>query len=296
MTSITSTKSENNFVTTIKVKSHDTAIANTIRRVLISEIPTYSVDIDSIKIKENTSIYHNERIFHILTMIYIKNNDSKLNYDDVSFSLTGIYDKKNTTDEKIMIYSDNIRSSNGKKYFHPGMPIIELRKGESLIIDSFSLKKDIQSTHAQFQACIVKYNIIKLPSEIDVEIHPCSIYNGESYPYKTKDIAKIVINVIIQKIKTLKENIMKGNVIIESTYSDGINLSTIIINNENDTIGYLLQSHIMNMKEYNNFIGYKNIHPLKHKLVVKLIHEKPKELLLKTLTEIQKKFEKLKSK
>ena len=42
------------------------------------------------------------------------------------------------------------------------------------------------------------------------------------------------------------------------------------------------------MKDFNNFIGYKNIHPLKHKLLIKLIHDKPKELLVKSLNELEK--------
>jgi len=269
----------NKEVTKINVKSHDSAFVSALRRTLISSIPTYSVDIDSIDIKENNTIYHNERIAHILTSIYV-NNNTKFKYDDVTFSL-------DSKDKKI-VYSHDIKSSDNNLYFHPNVPIIELKKGDKLVINSFKLKKDVQRTHSQFQACIVQYRPETFPLNVDLKISPCSICDGISYPYDTKTVAKMAFSVLKEKINNLKQNIINDNAIIESVKCNDSNLTTIILNNENDTLGYLIQSHIMNMKDFNNFIGYKNIHPLKHKLLIKLIHDKPKELLVKTLTELEK--------
>ena len=181
----------NGDTTTINVKSHDSAFASALRRTLISSIPTYSIDIDSIDIKENNTIYHNERIAHILTSNYV-NNNMKFKYDDVTFSL-------DSQDKKI-VYSHDIKSSDNNTYFHPNVPIIELKKGDKLVINSFKLKKDIQRTHSQFQACIVQYKPKTFPSNINLLIQPSSVFKGVSYPYNTKTIANMAIITLKEKL------------------------------------------------------------------------------------------------
>jgi len=278
----------------VTLNTMDTSIPNAIRRTLLSHIPTYSIDVDSIDIKDNTTIFHNERISHILSHIPVKNGVNKYKYDDVTFSITGIYNaekKLPTFEEKIMVYSDDIKSSDGNSYFCPMMPIIEIRKDEKLIVTSFKLKKDVQYTHAQFQACIPTYKVTKNTKDnvtVELGITPCGMdKKGTPYPHKPIKALLIAVNTIKEKLKSLKQRIEDDEVIIEAKE---ICLATILINDENDTVGFLLQSEILNMTNNKDFCGYRNVHPLKHQLMIKLVNPQPKKLLLQALTNLYKTF------
>ena len=48
------------------------SIANGLRRILMSEIPSFSIDIDKVNILKNTSIFHNEYIKERLSLVPIK--------------------------------------------------------------------------------------------------------------------------------------------------------------------------------------------------------------------------------
>jgi DNA-directed RNA polymerase subunit L len=283
---------------TVEFSTQDTSIPSAIRRILVGYIPTYSIDINSINISENNTIFHNERICHILTLIPINNEKKNTDYDKLNFSLIGIFDKnkihKDDTsfNERVIIYSDDIKSSDGESYFLPGVPIIEIRKGEKIIISEMKLKKDISNNHCQFQSCIVKYNILSNTTnnvKTKLEITPVGINifkENDIYPFSPKKVFNLSLNILIEKCKNLKNNInnLEINMVpIRDTYIVNINIP-----DEEHTIGYLLQSTISNMDEFKNkeFVGYRNPHPLKKYIIIKMITKEPKKIIEKALSNI----------
>jgi len=302
-----------NFVLSYK----DTSIPNAIRRTLSSYIPTYSIDIDSICITRNNTIFHNERIVHILTLVPVKNYIKDGDYEKVNFSLSKAFDKDKVNkndlfyNERIMIYTDDIKSSDGKSYFLSGMPIVEVRKGQKLIIDKMKLKRGTQQEHAQFQSCIVTYKIISnTPEKVTTEmnISPVAINpldHSDIYPHSPQKLLRLSIDILIEKCNNLKKNI--DNIVIEKlpislkdfggTKKSDIFATSIIINNEDHTMGYLLQSVISNMSEFKDkeFVGYRVPHPLKKNIVIKMITSNPKKVIVNALSELIKIFTQIKS-
>lgn len=278
----------------------DTSIANTIRRILTSAIPTYSVDIDSIKIKYNNTIFHNEKISHLLTLIPIKNYNNELSYNDVVFSLDEKYSEGNVNSigEKLLVMSNNIKSSDGKQYFIEDVPIVELRSQQKIKIDEFKLKLGILKTHSQFQSCLVRYEVLNIDDtlnengdvNIKLTIEPCAISsNGEEYPYSANDVLIIGLNLIITKLRELEQKLDNIQIDINSD----LGLSKIILDDEDHTMGNLLTSIICE-KNKDKYCAYKVLHPLKRIVEINMTDEKPKQTLGDAIETAINIFEKIK--
>ena len=71
------------------IKDANLSIANGIRRILMSEVPSFSIDIDNINIKNNTSIFHNEYVKERLALVPIK-YFNKISTETESYSFIDI--------------------------------------------------------------------------------------------------------------------------------------------------------------------------------------------------------------
>lgn len=286
------------------IKSDILSIPNTLRRTIESDLPCYAINLDTIIIRENTSIFHNERLSLVLTMIPVKNLDESLDYDNVVFSLNGVFDEKKAVsggsyEKKVVITSDDIISSDNKTYFMPNVPIIELKKDEKLIIEKFSLKLGVAKENTTFQACRTKYAVESVddfinnqPDDISVKMSltPCSVVDGKCYPYSTNKILDIAISRVIYRIKMVLENLPN----ISFNTIENTEFSTIIIENQDHTLGYLLQTIILKMPEFKDkFCGYRFVHPLKNLLEIKLMSDNPAKVLTTALNLGIELFEKM---
>lgn len=117
-------KTKNNTLT-FDVKDVDLAVLNSLRRIILVEIPTVALDFDvstdennDIKIKTNTSCLHNEFLGHRLSLIPLcfNNNEIKnFNKDKYIFELK----VKNTTASTILVTTKDIKIYDESRNLYP---------------------------------------------------------------------------------------------------------------------------------------------------------------------------------
>lgn len=150
------------------ILSHvDLALANSLRRVMIAEIPT--IAIDSVEVETNTTVLADEFIAHRLGLIPLQSTDiEQLEYSrdcfcedhcdkcSVVLSLQAIGESESTTNvyAKDLVIISNLM---GRNIGHPiiqdkennGVLICKLRKGQELIMKCIA-KKGIAKEHAKW--------------------------------------------------------------------------------------------------------------------------------------------------
>ncbi len=139
------------------------AFANTLRRIMLSEIPNLAIDV--VDFHDNTSALFDEVIAHRLGMIPLKFDPKKFNFSEeckcggkgcpsceVFFALekTG----------PAMVYSSDLKPSNKNvKPLFPDFPVVKLLKGQHLKLEAIA-RLGRGKDHAKFQAANVSYNYL----------------------------------------------------------------------------------------------------------------------------------------
>eukprot|EP01125_Pyxidicula_operculata_P014922 TRINITY_DN5027_c0_g1_i1.p1 TRINITY_DN5027_c0_g1~~TRINITY_DN5027_c0_g1_i1.p1 ORF type:complete len:199 (-),score=30.53 TRINITY_DN5027_c0_g1_i1:32-628(-) len=154
------------------LKNTDTSVANALRRVMISEVPTMAIDL--VEFQNNTSVLHDEFIAHRLGLIpLVSNRVEKFNYTrececigscpkcSVAFSLN-----VKSTEGPMYVTSNDIKL----KQRHPddsdavypidarpnGIVIVKLQKNQEIAFDAIA-KKGVGKEHAKWSpACGVR--------------------------------------------------------------------------------------------------------------------------------------------
>ena len=155
------------------LKNADLAFANSLRRVIISEVPTMAVDM--VQVTENTSPLFDEFIVHRLGLIPLISEDIdnynfplKCNCKEGCEKCKVDYDiivkcDENNKSETIDVTSDDIKPKNKDikvkpvKYDDP-IVITKLKKGQSINM-TLTAKKGIGKTHAKWSpvcTCVMK--------------------------------------------------------------------------------------------------------------------------------------------
>lgn len=300
-------KIDRNVITTVQIQSTSTAIPNMLRTIIQSEIPVYAVDVDNIEFGECDTIFPNERIAKIIGLTPVKQNLS----NDVSFSLNAKFDKNKVEKdntcflERNIITTNDIKSSNGLNYFHPNVPIIELRKDSGILnINKMQLIQKPQLYDARHQACKVNYSIIKETDNsvlTELKLKPVSRQFPE-YSMNTSLIFDKAIQIFVEKCKIVRSNIENDIYVMTESNIDNLKIIKIEIEDQPRQFGYVLQSQIFEMSEYlgNEYlVGFHNLHPLKREFIFTMqwntkVHKgTPKKLLIKALTQLISLIEKL---
>ena len=164
----------------ISGKEINYVIINTLRRVILSNIPCYAFNRENIKINENTSIYNNNRMKERISFFPIRGVKHKLDLEEYDRLRVYTRGKKSYTDEEVDDTKDNMNNisvlniylkvkndgddildvttddceyyDNGKKiksiYTHVAK-ICELKKGEKLEFSAI-VDKGIPLNHARY--------------------------------------------------------------------------------------------------------------------------------------------------
>ena len=292
------------------IENVDLAIINSIRRILLSEIDVigfYGEEHPTIEIIYNNGPLHNEFMIHRLGLIPI-NVSEKLIDDYIDGDYIIELNVSNTSNETINITTDNftgtyknrnLTKDELKELFPPPnknikRPILitRLRSGEQFHAKATAIKRT-GKLNASF-SCVSLANFFFIQDENeakkkdnildkersyykDIYGEPIKInfqmeiINGLSYKYLFHKSILIIKN----KLENLIINLTNKIIDIEEVPNcDGYSYN-FHINNEDDTLGNLIQSLIHNKfirpnKPECSYIGYICPHPLIDKLVIRL--------------------------
>lgn len=167
---------------TFFLRQTDVSIANGLRRILISEIPTLAIE--SVRISENNTIYNDEYIAHRLGLIPLAVSPKEFVYaDDCTCIGAGCehcsillsLDVDCNTHGRCTVTTNDLQAQRSKPVdlFGPldfQIPIVELKRGQSLHLTALATK-GLPSVHAKWGATTaVAYKIeprILIKSEIE---------------------------------------------------------------------------------------------------------------------------------
>ncbi|NHI91706.1 MAG: DNA-directed RNA polymerase subunit D [Candidatus Lokiarchaeota archaeon] len=134
------------------------SFVNSLRRVLISEIPT--IAIEEVWIVENNTVLYDKILAHRLGLIPLKTDLESFNLPAecgcggagcpqcrVSFTLT-----KEAVNEDVMVYSGDLESADPKVVpVSDKIPIVKLMKGQKVVLEAYGIL-GIGKDHAKWQA------------------------------------------------------------------------------------------------------------------------------------------------
>lgn len=273
---------------------------NTLRRVILSEIPTYALHPDNIIIDKNTSVFDNDQMktrISLLTIPNISNNinyfdaDDKYEQDDIDVYLNSVNNSPNiinvtTNDYTIFKNGEEIKNPFDKE--RPNL-VIKLRPN-----DEFNFKA---------KATIGKARI----NNMWASASPCYFkeIGEDNYEFVFETLGQLTFKEILLKtcqiiIKKLEDiEIMIGNNYNNSSL-DKIKKVELTLENEDHTMGNLITTALQDNTNV-EYAGFKKDHLLIDEIVLKIetttynpmkqffeTINKLKNMFLKTKTNIDK--------
>ncbi|OYT42944.1 MAG: DNA-directed RNA polymerase subunit D [Candidatus Aenigmarchaeota archaeon ex4484_56] len=170
----------------IELKDTTPSFANALRRIMLSEIPTYAID--EVNIKENSSVLQDEILAHRLGLIPLSGEGKVRLYVEGPLSVKSshleILEGEVNIDDKDIL-------------------IVELLKNQKIDL-TCKIKKGIGKEHSKWQSAIVSYQY-KKPDRINLTIESCS-------GLKKEKIIKKSIEILKEKAQKFREEFSKYNI------------------------------------------------------------------------------------
>ena len=254
---------------TFKLSSTDHSIANAIRRVLIAEIPTWAFA--TINVEENITPFSDEYISHRVGLIPL-NNELIKGEAPQDFTL----DVKGPKAGIRKVYSQEIKP---KDIVFPGIVIAEL-KGLEDKQEHLKIKMSItRGTHQQIDA---RHSAVSIAAykQVDETTFEFTVETRGLLKFST--LMKTAFQVIVGKLELVLESINEPNTTKLEFYTTATDLHKIKINNEDDTLGNLVQTYIMK-KHPEVFVAYNRPHPLENHIVISIKEANAKNLFEEAL-------------
>ncbi|MFX0097056.1 MAG: DNA-directed RNA polymerase subunit D [Candidatus Hodarchaeota archaeon] len=161
------------------VEGIDSAFANSLRRIMVSEVP--SMTIDDVMIVENTSPLFDEVLVHRLGLIplvtdldsYLLPNACSCNGSGCAQCQVILTINKEATEGGMIVYSGDLESQDPKVIpASDKIPLVKLAKGQRLVLEAYA-RLGIGRVHAKYQpvsGCSYRYKPI-----IDIELDKCEL-------------------------------------------------------------------------------------------------------------------------
>ena len=340
---VTNLKQEDE-VFTFDLENARPSMANAVRRIILSEVPTVGFQTEnyessSLRVIKNTSSLHNEFLLHRISLIPINIQDpSSFNNEHYEFELnvknesiqaknittkdfivTNLIENKVESTEKFfpknLITGDHILITRLKPNLGAESEMIHI-KGHAVVgtgADNalfspvccaiFTNKKDPEKADAAFKTYLEETQKERSEPITEKEqkklLHKFTINESERYYYTDENdepnqfsfriesigvlsphhIVMKAFDILVKKIEQFMFELGRANdnnnsdtVQIKETSTQLINGYDIHIQNENHTLGYLIQDSLTSMDKNNiiTFSGYMNPHPLQKVIIVRV--------------------------
>ena len=304
MTFITNIKINGDLITfelnnkSTKIK---TALANAIRRSIISNIETYAINPDSIDFIENTSMLSSAFLTHRLTLIPIVSDLPDINYEELTiecmkinteediesvyvnefickindtiinneilFKQKDILFAKLKMNQKISFKCNLIKNNaeNGGSFFSPVSSCVFTFKK-----DEVSIKKIMNEMDEDDKKSFMLQDIERIYQKND-DHHPSSyLFSIESIGFFNSPLKVVTLglNALIDRLTNVKQelNNSKSKKISISLEED---IFKIIFDNENETLGNILSTYL-SYTDNVFYAGYIIEHPLNKNILLKI--------------------------
>ena len=267
---------------------------NALRRILISHIKCHIIDFNDTNFIENNSLFNNEFLKSRLCLIPILSNNKTVNYDFLQVSCSKKNDSNTIEDVLVSEFKIKDRTTdeelNIKDFFvHQDLLFTKLQIDQHINFEANLKKNDAFNGGSFFSpvaSCVVTFNNSNYSKEPIIERERNYDLNTKNEPktydfyyenigfYDSKEIILIGCDVLIEKLNDFKTKFDEYEFKNEFYY--------FLIKDENDTIGNLFTSYLLDDKliEYS---GYNIDHPLKNEIMVKIKINGNKDLLFKTI-------------
>ncbi|HIQ38886.1 MAG TPA: DNA-directed RNA polymerase subunit D [Methanothermococcus okinawensis] len=166
------------------------SFSNALRRIMISEIPTYAIEY--VYIYENTSSMYDELIAHRLGLIPIKGKP--LSEDEV---ITFVLNREGPC----TVYSGDLRSERGEVVFK-NIPIVKLKEGQRLKLECEAVV-GIGKIHAKWQPCNSIYKQIG-EDEVEFLVESHGNMEPEEILISSIEILKNKAEKLLKELETLE--------------------------------------------------------------------------------------------
>lgn len=261
----------------IKLNTH-LAIVNALRRTLISDIECIAVN--EVFIDDTNTPLIPEMVMHRLEISPIIQSKVK--------DINTILSVNTTADKNSSVLTTDFKSSIGDNPLFPDLKIIELRKGVNsteYIKMHCTLIKGYGYEHAKFQ-CVAHAGIIETKDQKDITL----VFNSKGQ-YKEQTIFDLGIKTLLKRVNDFKASI-DDKTSTKVSIEKANNLYIIEIDNEDDTLGNMIQKIILDKYD---FVAYNKSHPMEKKIIIKIKCDDPKYAMHNACDLIIKEINKVKS-
>jgi DNA-directed RNA polymerase alpha subunit len=270
--------------------------ANAIRRVALSDVEIYAVNPKNIQLHENTTPLHNEYVSHRISLLPINQNIDGL--ETLQFYLSkkktknmaiendqnGIMDI--TTDD-VQVY-DSVTDTwiDGGDIFIDTFLITKLNVKQKLL-GEFTVSKGTAKEHSRWQAVSTiayRYKVLKDEEHIaydklsleeermwkdkDTKDPDAFIFYLETAGImKPRDVIKKCLEIIRSKLTDFKTYVQDNRAKLGWTNNSMLDFE---YEGEMHTLGNLLATNGLEQLGKDDFIGYRIIHPMMNKFIIRM--------------------------
>ncbi|WP_457613752.1 DNA-directed RNA polymerase subunit D [Methanocaldococcus sp.] len=167
------------------------SFSNAIRRIMISEVPTFAIE--DVYIYENSSSMDDEILAHRLGLIPIKGKPL-LDTEIITFTLE--------KEGPCTVYSSDLKSENGEVAFK-NIPIVKLGKGQKIKIECEAVP-GIGKVHAKWQPCNAVYKQLS-EDEVEFFVETFGQIDAEQVLKEAVKILRDKADSFLQQLETIEQ-------------------------------------------------------------------------------------------